>query len=103
MLWKPLFNFKPSVDTLYAAARGLQTTHGMVHVQRAGLQSHAQHGVFHTPVFENEGSEPERKGYRVAITARITHSNSDKLLKPYLENDHYSVVLGPDGNKTLCL
>ena len=78
----------------------------MVHVQRAGLQSGAQHGIFHTPVFDNGSNEPgsdPRRGYRVAITARITHENSDQLLKPYLGNDHYSVVLGPNGNKTLCL
>ena len=78
----------------------------MVHVQRAGLQSGALHGIFHTPVFENGGSEPKsdpRRGYRVAITARITHANSDELVKPYLDNDHYSIVLGPNGNRTLCL
>ncbi|KAL9190182.1 hypothetical protein ACHAXT_007393 [Thalassiosira profunda] len=51
VLWKPMMNFKPRDDSLYAAARGVQTLHGMVHVQKAGLQSKAQHGIFHAPVF----------------------------------------------------
>ncbi|KAL7549975.1 hypothetical protein ACHAWF_013230 [Thalassiosira exigua] len=103
VLWKPLLNFKPRDDSMYMAARGIQALHGMVHVQRSGLQSHAQHGIFHRPIFENgkPASEP-RQGYRVAITARITHPDSDELIKAYVENDHYSFVLGPDGNKTLC-
>ena len=115
------------------AARGVQTTHGeyrdcvydmclvlfdsnhspflleigMVHVQKAGLQSHAQHGIFHTPIFK-EGSRSKpvadaRKGYRVAITARITFPDSEKYIQPYLEGGHYCKVLGPDGNKTLRL
>jgi hypothetical protein len=105
VLWKPLLNFNPrNNDSLYMAARAVQTTHGMVHVQRTGLQSSTQHGIFHTPIFENGSTEPvscERRGYRVAITARITKPDADKVLMPYLDNGDYSVVIGPDGNKTL--
>ena len=78
----------------------------MVHVQLAGLQSHALHGIFHTPIFEDGNSKPtcnERKGFRVAITARITYPNSNELLQPYIDGRHYKRVLGPDGNKTLRL
>ena len=107
VLWKPMMNFKPRDDSLYAAARGVQTFHGMVHVQKAGLQSKAQHGIFHAPVFaEGESSQPrveDRQGYRVAITARITFEDSESRIQPYVENDHYSFALGPNGNKTLCL
>ena len=106
VLFKPALNFKPSYDSLYTAARGIQTNHGMIHVQRAGLQSQAMHGIFHAPNFENRDNEPiseSRKGYRVAISGRINYPDSDKVLKPYEENEHYSVVLGPQGNKTLCL
>jgi len=79
----------------------------MVHVQRAGLQSHAQHGIFHTPIFK-EGSRSKpvadaRKGYRVAITARITFPDSEKYIQPYLDGGHYCKQLGPHGNKTLRL
>lgn len=28
VLWKPMLNFKPREDSLYMAARGVQTTHG---------------------------------------------------------------------------
>lgn len=106
VLWKPLLNFTPRFkdDSLYNAARGCQTYHGMVHVQRAGLQSHAQHGIFHTPVFEDGKEQPTadpRKGYRVAITARITYPDSDKMLEPYLNT--YCRTIGPQGDKTLCL
>lgn len=107
VLWKPLMNFYPrNNDSLYMAARAVQTTHGMVHVQRAGLQSSTQHGIFHTPIFESGSTEHvscERRGYRVAITARIAYPDADKLLMPYLDNGHYSAVLGPNGNKTLQL
>ena len=106
VLWKPMMNFKPRDDSLYAAARGVQTFHGMVHVQKAGLQSKAQHGIFHAPVFVEGESQPrveDRQGYRVAITARITFEDSESRIQPYVENDHYSFALGPNGNKTLCL
>lgn len=125
VLWKPLFNFKPrNRDSLYNAARGIQTYHGMIHVQKAGLQGHAQHGIFHTPIFtqeqhhdsfndeddddddDNESpaviSDP-REGYRLAITARITYPNSEKRLDPFVKNGHYQKLIGPDGFSTLRL
>ena len=90
---------------LYLAARGLKTTHGMVHVQRAGLQSAAQHGIFHTPMGvildAEEDVSTQRKGYRVAITARITRPEAVDQVRAYLEKDQYQMVLGPDGNWTL--
>ena len=105
VLWKPLLNFKPrNNDSLYMAARAVKTTHGMVHVQRAGLQNSTQHGIFHTPIFENGSTKPascERRRYRVAITARITYPDADELLMPFL--DHYTSVFGPEGNRTLQL
>ena len=73
---------------------------------KAGLQSKAQHGIFHAPVFAEGESQPrveDRQGYRVAITARITFEDSESRIQPYVENDHYSFALGPNGNKTLCL
>jgi hypothetical protein len=110
VLWKPLLNFKPKGDSLYLAARGIQTTHGMIHVQRAGLQGHAQHGIFHTPLFSKDEDDDEpivsadpRKGYRVAITARITYPDSEKRLDPFIKNSHYQKLLGPDGFSTLRL
>jgi hypothetical protein len=77
---------------------------GMVHVQREGLQSHALHGIFHTPVIhdgEKERVVNPREGYRVAITARITHDDSERRVEPFLKDDYYSCVLGPNGDKTL--
>lgn len=107
VLWKPLMNFKPKNDSLYMAARGIVTSHGMVHVQKAGLQSKAMHGIFRTPSC-NSATDAEkelepRMGYRVAITARITFDDSEKRLEPYLNEDHYNIVIGPGGNKTLFL
>jgi len=112
VLWKPLLNFKPKGDSLYLAARGIRTTHGMIHVQRAGLQGHAQHGIFHTPLFsKNEGEDDDeyivssdpRRGYRVAITARITHPDSEKRLDPFIKNSHYQKIIGPNGLSSLHL
>jgi len=114
VLWKPLLNFKPKGDSLYLAARGIRTTHGMIHVQRAGLQGHAQHGIFHTPLFskneeeddeedENIVSSDPRRGYRVAITARITHPDSEKRLDPFIKNSHYQKIIGPNGLSSLHL
>lgn len=106
VLWKPLMNFKPKDDSLYMAARGIVTSHGMVHVQKAGLQSKTQHGIFRSPVGHSQdcGNEIDpRMGYRVAITARITYDDSEERLQPFLKSNHYNVVIGPEGNKTLRL
>ena len=110
--------FDPVNENLYLAARALPTEHGQIHIQRAGLQSVAQHGIFHTPLTTpgtnatNDGDDADenddhdddpllgpRKGYRVAITARITYPNSIERLTPYLEL--YKGVLGPEGNLTM--
>jgi hypothetical protein len=54
VLWKLLLSFNPqNNDSLYMAARAIQMTHGMIHVQQAGLQNSTQHGIFHTPISEN--------------------------------------------------
>lgn len=108
VLWKPLMNFKPKDNSVYAAARGIVTSHGMVHVQRAGLQSKALHGIFRNPMFSSNDDESTpsldpRMGYRVAITARITYEDSEERLEPFLKGDHYTKVLGPVGDKTLKL
>mmetsp|Transcript_10791 Transcript_10791/g.25757 ORF Transcript_10791/g.25757 Transcript_10791/m.25757 type:complete len:126 (-) Transcript_10791:1620-1997(-) len=90
-------SINPAYEKLYLAARALVTTHGMMHVQRAGLQKHAQHGIFHTP------QSAVRTGYRTAITARITHRGTAaaESLQPFLEQGVYKGVLGPGGNLTL--
>lgn len=105
VLWKPLMNFKPKDDSLYMAARGIVTSHGMVHVQKAGLQSKVEHGIFRTPCNSSDEAmdiDP-RMGYRVAVTARITYDDSENRLEPFLKGDHYNVIIGPEGNKTLSL
>jgi hypothetical protein len=140
VFWKPLLDFTPrakklmsgqerSFDgqqaALYLAVRALPTVHGQVHVQKAGLQKVAQHGIFHTPTAKNDkGDTDEHKndqdaavvlsqhshpqqqgpriGYRVAITARITHTNAAERIRPFLqEREVYKGVMGPDGNLTL--
>ena len=85
-------------ENLYLAARALPTQHGQVHVQRAGLQSVAQHGIFHTPTAKAPDGEG-RTGWRVAITARICHANSKERVGRY--RDLYQGVLGPEGNLTM--
>ena len=62
----------------FLRARAVPTLHGMVHVQRAGLQKNAVHGIFHAP------NATERKGHRVAITARITKPNAEDTLHAYM-------------------
>lgn len=106
VLWKPLMNFRPKEDSLYAAARGVVTSHGMVHVQKAGLQRKALHGIFRTPFSTLCGNRYElepRMGYRVAITARITYDYPENRLEPFLKENHYKAIIGPGGNKTLSL
>lgn len=110
--WRPMLNWSPSAqqqkklgvevnedddgrgtaaNSFYLAARCVRTTHGMIHVQRAGLQARTKHGIFHCPNTE------ERKGYRVAITARIAWPNAEEHLAPYIASDSYARVFGPDG------
>ena len=107
VLWKPLMNFRPKEDSLYAAARGIVTSHGMVHVQKAGLQSKALHGIFRAPFSSNSRGQKTvfepRMGYRVAITARITYDYPETRLEPFLKDNHYNAIIGPVGNKTLSL
>lgn len=83
-----------SITDQYMAARGISTSHGMIHIQGKGLQSHAKHGVFHTPRDYDLG---ERKGYRVAITARISYPDSEERLEPFVRNNSYSQIIGPEG------
>jgi len=121
VLWKPLLNFSPVVgsnnkhsiddddddydnvdhnnsisagnNTNYLAARAVSTTHGMIHVQHAGLQKKAVHGIFHAPGGE---STSERQGYRVAITARITKPDAEASLRAH--EHQYRATFGPEGN-----
>jgi len=77
-------------------------------MQKSGLQSHVEHGVFHTPNFDNGSSNGNqmfdpRKGCRIAITAQINYPDSNARVEPYLKDNRYSAVLGPAGIKTLCL
>lgn len=89
-MWRPTTNWSSHGD-VFTAARALVTTQGMAHVQRAGLQRDAQHGIFHSP-----GTEA-RAGYRVALTGRITFPNAAERVAPHEQKGHYSSVLGPDG------
>jgi hypothetical protein len=79
-------------DDLYLAASACPTKHGQIHIQRAGLQKDTLHGIFHTPLRKdddegdggnNDDDEKEkeenrsgrggpRKGYRVAITGKLS-------------------------------
>lgn len=114
VLWRPVVNFQPLLtprtttttpkddkcraQSEYAAARAVPTTHGMMHVQHAGLQRHAQHGIFHNP----RGNDPEqqpRQGYRVAITARIAKPDAVESLRPF--RHQYCATLGPEGQVKL--
>lgn len=83
-------------NNYYLAARSVRTTHGMIHIQRAGLQAKTKHGIFHAP-----GDEDERRGYRVAITARVAWPDAEERLAPFIERGEYCRTLGPDGQDKL--
>ena len=68
----------------------------MIHIQRAGLQKNALHGIFHAP-----GDEDERKGYRVAITARVAHPDAEQRIAPFIEKEAYACTIGPEGKDQL--
>ena len=96
VLWKPVLNWPSSRSDLYSAARAVQTVHGTIHVQSAGLQSKAQHGVFHTP-----SDSEQRQGYRVAITARISKRNANAIVDNFAARASYREQIGPDGDVTM--
>lgn len=101
VLWKPCLNFSTSFsssggDGCYDAARAVSTTHGMVHVQQAGLQKRAVHGIFHAPKHTEE-----RRGYRVAITARITKPNAAEIVQEFVRKSAYCAEFGPEGDLQL--
>lgn len=91
VLWRPVLNWQPRGDP-FCAARCLVTTQGVAHVQRAGLQAVAKHGVFHTP--DTAG----RSGYRVALTGRITHVDASQRVEEHASKGQYSCTLGPEGS-----
>lgn len=95
VLWKPMLNWRGSSD-LYCAARALQTTHGMMHIQRSGLQSKAQHGVFHSP-----GNCDQRRGFRVAVTARIAKDDATQRVAAFAAKECYGEEIGPVGDTTM--
>ena len=74
----------------------LLTTNLQQHVQRAGLQRHAQHGIFHAPL-----NEESRRGYRVAITARITKPTAATIVEEYKRRGAYNSERGPNGDHQL--
>ena len=90
MLWRNALNWDCRGGT-YCAARGLRTTHGVVHVQRAGLQATTKHGVFHSL------GAPPRSGYRVALTARITFPDAAARVERFVEQKAYRAHFGPTG------
>ena len=83
-------------NNYYLSARTVRTYHGMVHIQRAGLQKEALHGIFHAP-----GDEDERKGYRVAITARVAYPDAEERIAPFIEKGDYCRTIGPNGQDQL--
>ena len=84
-------NWDGDTRTFFRAARGLVTTQGTVHVQRAGLQRGTKHGIFHSP------STPKREGWRVAISARITRADAVARVDGFCSSGCYSMELGPEG------
>lgn len=81
--------------TYFSAARGLLTTHGTAHVQRAGMQRGTKHGVFHSP------GEPAREGWRVALSARITRPDGEERVAGFKAKGAYTMELGPEGDWSL--
>jgi hypothetical protein len=94
VLWKPVLNFAVSGE--YEAARAVRTSHGMIHVQRSGLQKISKHGIFHAPQ-----NEEERQGYRVAITGRIAKPDAMEIIQDYIQKGSYCAEFGPGGENHL--
>ena len=94
VLWRPRLNWEPR-EGPFTAVRALTTPHGMVHIQRAGLQKGTKHGVFHAP------RRPKRQSFRVALTARITHVNAPAIVANHVAQGEYSGQFGPEGKWTL--
>lgn len=88
-------NNTSTYDNPYLGAYSLVTTHGMCHVQSAGLQQHAKHGVFHTL------GQESRIGGRVALTSRVCYADSCHRVKMKLatvqgtDEDCFQSVLVP--------
>lgn len=93
VLWRPALNWDTK-GGVYSAARALSTPHGCVHIQRAGLQSKAKHGVFRHPA-----AADERAGYRIAITARMTKLDANEQVMTHRDKQppSYCRQLGPHG------
>ena len=83
----------------YLARNSAVTYHGLEHIQRAGLQKHSKHGVFHTL-----GTE-QRTGGRIAITSRVSHSDScdklSKFLSKECNRDKFNQIIDPYDEETV--
>lgn len=90
LLFRPVLNWQAS-EGAFTAARALRTPHGTVHIQRAGLQRVAKHGVFHAP------STPPREAWRVALTGRVAKPDAAALVEEWAAKGAYSETFGPDG------
>ena len=97
VLWKPALNWDHDTPTFFRAARGIETCHGMAHIQRAGLQLGTKHGVFHSSAEEHG----VRTGWRVALSARITRPDAVERVEGHRAAGKYSQELGPDGDWSL--
>lgn len=90
LLFRPALNWEASHGA-FTAARALRTPHGTAHIQRAGLQRSAKHGVFHAP------GTPPRESWRVALTGRVAKPNANELVESWDARGEYSETFGPDG------
>lgn len=90
LLFRPVLNWD-ATDGPFTAARALRTPHGTAHIQRAGLQRSAKHGVFHAP------GTPPRESWRVALTGRVAKPNAADLVEQWAAKGAYSETFGPDG------